>query len=96
VERDVQLVRNLVAAAPGFEDLFEAHVFNEDGVLPDAAIRPSGQNSRPVERVTTQATQEARQRRRRHRPLVEEDVTQTVARADRIGRNSRPAAYTHT
>ncbi|MET7365651.1 hypothetical protein ABZS61_07435 [Streptomyces sp. NPDC005566] len=34
MERDVQLVRDLVAAVPGFEDLFEAHVFNEDGVLP--------------------------------------------------------------
>ncbi|MFH0174298.1 hypothetical protein [Streptomyces cacaoi] len=34
MERDVQLVRDLVAAAPGFEDLFDAHVFNEDGVLP--------------------------------------------------------------
>ncbi|MFD5929997.1 MULTISPECIES: hypothetical protein [unclassified Streptomyces] len=34
VERDVQLVRDLVAAVPGFEDLFDAHVFNEDGVLP--------------------------------------------------------------
>ncbi|MCX5265634.1 hypothetical protein [Streptomyces sp. NBC_00199] len=33
MERDVQLVRDLVAAAPGFEDLFDAHVFNEDGVL---------------------------------------------------------------
>ncbi|MFF0766120.1 hypothetical protein ACFYWH_39930 [Streptomyces sp. NPDC003737] len=27
-------MRDLVAAAPGFEDLFDAHVFNEDGVLP--------------------------------------------------------------
>ncbi|WP_221357109.1 hypothetical protein [Streptomyces beigongshangae] len=35
MERDVQLVRDLVAAVPGFEDLLEAHVFNEDGVLPD-------------------------------------------------------------
>ncbi|MEU8953529.1 hypothetical protein AB0C93_04410 [Streptomyces sp. NPDC048518] len=34
VERDVQLVRDLVAAVPGFEELFDAHVFNEDGVLP--------------------------------------------------------------
>ncbi|MFJ7775884.1 hypothetical protein [Streptomyces yangpuensis] len=34
MERDVQLVRDLVAVAPGFEDLFDAHVFNEDGVLP--------------------------------------------------------------
>ncbi|MFJ4851469.1 MULTISPECIES: hypothetical protein [unclassified Streptomyces] len=32
--RDVQLVRDLVAASPGFEDLFDAHVVNEDGVLP--------------------------------------------------------------
>ncbi|MET8810317.1 hypothetical protein [Streptomyces sp. NPDC004546] len=34
MERDVQLVRDLVAAAPGFEGLFHAHAFNEDGVLP--------------------------------------------------------------
>ncbi|MEU7968927.1 hypothetical protein AB0D09_36660 [Streptomyces sp. NPDC049097] len=34
MERDVQLVRDLVAASPGFEGLFDAHVFNEDGVLP--------------------------------------------------------------
>ncbi|MFF2367937.1 hypothetical protein ACFVU0_35220 [Streptomyces sp. NPDC058122] len=34
MERDVQLVRDLVAVAPGFEDLFDAHVFNEDAVLP--------------------------------------------------------------
>ncbi|MFD4137111.1 hypothetical protein [Streptomyces goshikiensis] len=27
-------MRDLVAVAPGFEDLFDAHVFNEDGVLP--------------------------------------------------------------
>ncbi|MEU0398628.1 hypothetical protein ABZ208_39065 [Streptomyces sp. NPDC006208] len=33
MERDVQLVRDLVAASPGFEDLFGAHVFNEHGVL---------------------------------------------------------------
>ncbi|MFE6978867.1 hypothetical protein [Streptomyces sp. NPDC057682] len=30
----VRLVRNLVAAVPAFEDLYESHVFNEDGVLP--------------------------------------------------------------
>jgi hypothetical protein len=34
MEWDVQLVRDLVAAAPGFEGLFDAHVFNEDRVLP--------------------------------------------------------------
>lgn len=34
MERDAQLVRDLVAAAPGFEGLFDAHVFNEDAVLP--------------------------------------------------------------
>ncbi|MFI1094143.1 hypothetical protein [Streptomyces sp. NPDC020917] len=33
MERDVQLVRDLVAASPGFEDLFESHVFNQGGVL---------------------------------------------------------------
>ncbi|MGM9383121.1 hypothetical protein [Streptomyces antibioticus] len=33
MERDVQLVRDLVAASPGFADLFDAHVFNEHGVL---------------------------------------------------------------
>ncbi|MEU2601432.1 hypothetical protein ABZ669_30635 [Streptomyces hirsutus] len=39
MERDVQLVRDLVAAVPGFEDLFDAHVFNEDGVLPHVFFR---------------------------------------------------------
>ncbi|MFJ9024981.1 hypothetical protein ACIRPU_34160 [Streptomyces sp. NPDC102259] len=34
MERDVQLVRDLVAAVPGLGDLFDAHVFNEAGVLP--------------------------------------------------------------
>ncbi|MDG4861542.1 hypothetical protein P8605_25735 [Streptomyces sp. T-3] len=34
MEPDVQLVHDLVAAVPGFEELFECHVFNEDGVLP--------------------------------------------------------------
>ncbi|MEU3619019.1 hypothetical protein ABZ725_42875 [Streptomyces sp. NPDC006872] len=34
MERDVQLVRDLVVAEPGFEGAFDAHVFNEDGVLP--------------------------------------------------------------
>ncbi|MEV7324535.1 hypothetical protein [Streptomyces sp. NPDC093970] len=34
MERDVQLVRDLVAVAPGFEGLYDAHVFNEDAVLP--------------------------------------------------------------
>ncbi|MEW1862547.1 hypothetical protein OG896_36140 [Streptomyces sp. NBC_00669] len=33
MEQDVQLVRDLVAASPGFEGLFESHVFNQDGVL---------------------------------------------------------------
>ncbi|MFF2217604.1 hypothetical protein [Streptomyces antibioticus] len=33
MERDVQLVRDLVAASPGFADLLDAHVFNEHGVL---------------------------------------------------------------
>jgi hypothetical protein len=32
--RDVQLVQDLVARIPEFDDLYEAHVFNEDGVLP--------------------------------------------------------------
>ncbi len=34
MKRDVQLVYDLVAAVPGFEELFECHVFNQDGVLP--------------------------------------------------------------
>ncbi|MGC0420011.1 hypothetical protein [Embleya sp. AB8] len=34
MERDVRLVRDLVAVVPGFEDLFDVHVFNEHGVLP--------------------------------------------------------------
>ncbi|MFJ6431121.1 hypothetical protein [Streptomyces sp. NPDC091416] len=34
VSPDVQLVRDLVAAVPDFEDLYETHVFNQDGVLP--------------------------------------------------------------
>lgn len=33
VERDVQLVKDLVAEVPGYEDLYDAHVFNEGGVL---------------------------------------------------------------
>ncbi|MFD6911526.1 hypothetical protein [Streptomyces virginiae] len=33
MERDVQLVQDLVAAVPGFEDLVDVHVFNEHGVL---------------------------------------------------------------
>ncbi|MFD9484046.1 hypothetical protein [Streptomyces sp. NPDC059991] len=32
--RDVQLVKDLVARVPAFEDHYESHVFNEDGVLP--------------------------------------------------------------
>ncbi|GLY91330.1 hypothetical protein [Actinoallomurus iriomotensis] len=31
---DVQLVEELVRRLPAFEDLYESHVFNEDGVLP--------------------------------------------------------------
>ncbi|MEV0745415.1 hypothetical protein AB0I75_09445 [Streptomyces sp. NPDC050273] len=31
---DVQLVKDLVAEIPAFEDLYETHVFNQDGVLP--------------------------------------------------------------
>ncbi|MEU1473511.1 hypothetical protein ABZ434_35535 [Streptomyces sp. NPDC005761] len=31
---DVQLVKDLVAGIPAFEDLYETHVFNQDGVLP--------------------------------------------------------------
>ncbi|WP_351226126.1 hypothetical protein [Streptomyces sp. NPDC002133] len=31
---DVQLVQDLVARIPEYEDLYESHVFNEDGVLP--------------------------------------------------------------
>jgi hypothetical protein len=31
---DVQLVEELVMRLPAFEDLYESHVFNEDGVLP--------------------------------------------------------------
>ncbi|WLQ50653.1 hypothetical protein P8A21_25645 [Streptomyces poriferorum] len=31
---DVQLVKDLVAQIPAFEDLYETHVFNQDGVLP--------------------------------------------------------------
>ncbi|KUO09397.1 hypothetical protein [Streptomyces sp. DSM 15324] len=34
MERDVQLVRDLIAVAPGFQDLLDAHVFNEGSVLP--------------------------------------------------------------
>ncbi|QES50330.1 hypothetical protein DEJ50_23420 [Streptomyces venezuelae] len=30
MERDIQLVRDLVAASPGFEGLFDAHVVNEE------------------------------------------------------------------
>ncbi|MFI7359892.1 hypothetical protein ACIBTP_38915 [Streptomyces avidinii] len=33
MERDVQLVQDLVAAVPGFEDPVDVHVFNEHGVL---------------------------------------------------------------
>lgn len=31
---DVRLVKDLVAEIPAFEDLYETHVFNQDGVLP--------------------------------------------------------------
>ncbi|HEY9330721.1 MAG TPA: hypothetical protein VIS09_21190 [Streptomyces sp.] len=31
---DVKLVKDLVAEIPAFEDLYETHVFNQDGVLP--------------------------------------------------------------
>ncbi len=31
---DVRLVEDLVAQVPGFEDAYECHVFNENGVLP--------------------------------------------------------------
>ncbi|MGW1883988.1 hypothetical protein [Streptomyces sp. NPDC001970] len=34
VSPDVRLVQDLVAAIPGFEDSYDAHVFNEHGVLP--------------------------------------------------------------
>lgn len=33
VERDVQLVGDLVAGVPGYEDLYDAHVFNEGSVM---------------------------------------------------------------
>ncbi|MFF1510051.1 hypothetical protein [Streptomyces sp. NPDC058326] len=33
MERDVLLVRDLGTAVPGFEELLDAHVFNEDRVL---------------------------------------------------------------
>ncbi|QNP65049.1 hypothetical protein [Streptomyces genisteinicus] len=31
---DVQLVRDLVAQVPGFEEMYESHMFDQDGVLP--------------------------------------------------------------
>ena len=31
---DVQLVKDLVARIPAYEDVYESHVFNQDGVLP--------------------------------------------------------------
>ncbi|MFD3453684.1 hypothetical protein ACFWVC_16065 [Streptomyces sp. NPDC058691] len=34
MDQDVQFVRDFVAGVPGFEDLYDAHVFNEDGTLP--------------------------------------------------------------
>ncbi|MYX37481.1 MULTISPECIES: hypothetical protein [unclassified Streptomyces] len=34
MDQDVQLVQDFVAGVPGFEDLYDAHVFNEDGILP--------------------------------------------------------------
>lgn len=34
MDQDIRLVQDFVAGVPGFEDLYDAHVFNEDGVLP--------------------------------------------------------------